>query len=596
MKRILLLIVLLTFAGIAYGQDVPDVTESACTGCGAVSYRNADGSWTEIEHKPGCPYYEPIDDGEDDPDPAPPTIVTPPPAPPPPVPTTSTYTLNEQGIAAYRNRDWLSAIYYFKEALKLSPNDAVIRQNLKDAELQESAHLFRHAQAIDLKEKGIAAFRNENWAEAISYYQEALKLFPEDATIQQNLKDAELQESTRQQQELAHQQQLAETLILNDKGIAAFRDRDWMSAINFFKEALKLSPSDAVIRQNLQNAEQNLKDSKLQELAHQKQLIKEQEAKRQHIFNERKAELLGSLMGDSSSKLELLTDTPVILPILNPAKISNPQISRIATNLNKITVPPLPAYVSKAWYEFLRPATEKSKSIMFGVDCALLAWDIAGHIGKGAASSYTVTLIAGKTIIAGAEGGLVFMTEKNDTYERALNFLKESKTAKQFSQMVWELKEKGAISKQSFQMVGELREKGTISAREYKDMIEAAKTVADEKNSRRLFWDAMLSSDALAAMANEAMMEIGTTLFLDGSTSIGSDLVKRKAIFKSIRLERNLAVSKLRNTKIPAEIEDLKRVIAHANKQLSLLFHVEGAGPKIIGFLAGQESSEETKK
>ena len=60
MRKLLLILVILAFAGILFGQDIPEPDTASCSGCGAMSYRNADGSWTDIKHKPGCPYYNKI--------------------------------------------------------------------------------------------------------------------------------------------------------------------------------------------------------------------------------------------------------------------------------------------------------------------------------------------------------------------------------------------------------------------------------------------------------------------------------------------------------------------------------------------------------
>jgi tetratricopeptide (TPR) repeat protein len=46
------------------------------------------------------------------------------------------FSLNEQGNHAYDKQQWLSAIEFYKSALKKSPNDKVIKSNLDEAELQ----------------------------------------------------------------------------------------------------------------------------------------------------------------------------------------------------------------------------------------------------------------------------------------------------------------------------------------------------------------------------------------------------------------------------------------------------------------------------
>jgi len=44
------------------------------------------------------------------------------------------FGFNEQGLQKFRNQNWKEAARFFRRALNLSPNDPVMRQNLKNAE------------------------------------------------------------------------------------------------------------------------------------------------------------------------------------------------------------------------------------------------------------------------------------------------------------------------------------------------------------------------------------------------------------------------------------------------------------------------------
>ena len=93
--------------------------------------------------------------------------------------------LNDQGLLAYRNRDWSNAIGYYRQALQYKPYDAVIRNNL----------------GVAINELGIEAWHGGRVIEAIKYYQEAVKNSPNDAMIKSNLDKATA--------ELARQQEVA---------------------------------------------------------------------------------------------------------------------------------------------------------------------------------------------------------------------------------------------------------------------------------------------------------------------------------------------------------------------------------------------------
>lgn len=91
--------------------------------------------------------------------------------------------LNEKGHEQYRQGNWAAAAQFYREALKVSPNDPVIQQNLRNAEAREKAR--------SLNLKGIAASQNLDWAAAARYFSDALQATPDDAVIQRNLKQME---------------------------------------------------------------------------------------------------------------------------------------------------------------------------------------------------------------------------------------------------------------------------------------------------------------------------------------------------------------------------------------------------------------------
>jgi len=98
----------------------------------------------------------------------------------------------------------------------------------------------RIEKARELNLKGNEQFSKGNWSEAIKLYSEALKVTPDDPVIQQNLKNAEAKDKCQS---------------LNRKGIQEYQNGNWQAAANYFREALKASPGSSVIQQNLKEAE-----------------------------------------------------------------------------------------------------------------------------------------------------------------------------------------------------------------------------------------------------------------------------------------------------------------------------------------------------
>jgi hypothetical protein len=270
-----------------------------------------------------------------------------------------------------------------------------------------------------------------------------------------------------------------------------------------------------------------------------------------------------------------------VLPAWRPEEISNPQIYKIAKSLDAIRVPPpIPsADASINW----NVVAQQTSGLGGAADYGMLALDLFGRIGAKH-MLFKGLVIGSKTLIAGAEGALLYVPRQTETYEKALKYLKDPATSKTFAYMVRDLKERGATSIQAAP-----------------DMLTAAKAVADPRvgDWRWLVWDAFLSPEARTAMVKKACLEIGTELAATGAGGIlekvSSDLAGRKAIFDAIRQERKKAVGMMKGA-TPADQHQLNRVIAHANKQLERTYRTEQAGPTLMGYFAGQYAYQEAEK
>jgi len=79
----------------------------------------------------------------------------------------------------------------------------------------ELARRRQHAQAKAVNERGLAAFKGNNFAAAVRYFEQAIRLYPDDRNIQANYRYA--------------------------KGRLAYSQHDYSSAANYFAEALRYS-------------------------------------------------------------------------------------------------------------------------------------------------------------------------------------------------------------------------------------------------------------------------------------------------------------------------------------------------------------------
>ena len=220
------------------------------------------------------------------------------------------FKLNEKGNQAYSAGNWKEAIDYYKKALNKSPNDSVIRQNLtkaksafaeednrireenlrkreKDTRIKEKD--TRKREAFNLNKKGNQAYRSGNWGKAISYYKKALRRSPNDSVIRQNLtnaKNALAEENLRKGEE---EDRKREVVKLKEKGNQAYSSGNWKEAIDYYETALKKSPNDSVIRQNLTKAKNALVE---EDARRQAQLA-------QAEFEKDKKEMLAQFKGGS---------------------------------------------------------------------------------------------------------------------------------------------------------------------------------------------------------------------------------------------------------------------------------------------------------
>jgi tetratricopeptide (TPR) repeat protein len=182
--------------------------------------------------------------------------------------------LNKKGNQAYKSGNWKQAINYYKNALKKSPNDRIIKKNLINAQNALNKEYAKKKNASSLNKKGNQAYKSKNWKQAVSYYKNALKNSPNNRVIKQNLiyaQKALSKEYTKKRNASA----------LNKKGNLAYNSKNWKQAIDYYKKALKNSPNNRVIKQNLRYAKNALaKQAQKKKLAaEQRKKIKEQKDK-----------------------------------------------------------------------------------------------------------------------------------------------------------------------------------------------------------------------------------------------------------------------------------------------------------------------------
>ena len=128
-------------------QDIPKPTGWACASCGATA-----PVYTPIQHKPSCEYNSGTSNsgtGNSGPNWA--QILANKKAAAEARKRAESYQLNEKGVKAYNERKWEEAVRYFKAAVKKNGSDPVMRQNLVNA--QNNLNAQKKADELALQEK-----------------------------------------------------------------------------------------------------------------------------------------------------------------------------------------------------------------------------------------------------------------------------------------------------------------------------------------------------------------------------------------------------------------------------------------------------------
>ena len=104
------------------------------------------------------------------------------------------YNLNQQGMAYAGQGNWEMALYYYKKAHEMYPEDQVIKNN------------YYAVNGYLLNEKGNRYYEQGDWSAALGYYRQAVEFRPEDKQTRVNLSNA--QDMLQRQAEEQSQDQL----------------------------------------------------------------------------------------------------------------------------------------------------------------------------------------------------------------------------------------------------------------------------------------------------------------------------------------------------------------------------------------------------
>lgn len=335
------------------------------------------------------------------------------------------------------------------------------------------------------------------------------------------------------------------------------------------KEAVKQAEIDAELRRA--DAErQRVADAERQ------RLLADEAERLQKAFNAMKPGMVGGLKeaegfesglkgstGDSLGLKELDDGRPSDIAAAKPAwevQITDPQIAIHARRLESV-VPPLPMPAREIPLNWKQIYLNDDR-LMNTTDLVVAAWEATGVLGEAMSGPVDWIIIGGKAVIADENGAYLYLVKKEQDYDAALAFLKNPAQAQQFAHLVQDV-----------------RENRPLPASANPAMVQAARAITDPRlgnSSTDMAIDSMLSKDALSSMFRKAAIEVVAKKLGDKAGDLSKDADLRKAMYDSVREEREVARKMLATESTTKEQRaEWKAVIDYANQVTANIYSVE---------------------
>jgi tetratricopeptide (TPR) repeat protein len=267
----------------------------------------------------------------------------------------------------------------------------------------------------------------------------------------------------------------------------------------------------------------------------------------------------------------------------------NSQVAAIIHGIRNIQVPP-PILPTEAAITFgqIAPEDHTSKNILLGTELGVAVVDVIGKIGGSPLNGTKLIFATGKTFVAAENGADVYLVRRNDTYEKALRYLKDDATRDDFTAIVRALKDHRPIP-----------ENASI------DMARAAEAILDPKlgnNGKRIAWDAMFSPEARNAALTQVCIELeGEIIGQATKTMVARLMVARQPAFTEATEYLTKARVALQQVEDPAARDSLNEAVRLANNMIAKSYHTVHPGSsgmehiESIFFKQQQEENRESK-
>ena len=391
----------------------------------------------------------------------------------------------------------------FASGLGVSSQFYYVQENLSAQEMAEREEARRKAaEAHDDDQKGLDAAKHDDWKTATDWFRKASDLLPDDADILAHLKQSIAAQNSSSSEELL---------------------------------ALKIRLQNAFTGVSLENINKRLENDTV---------VRQLKRDAQNISDYTPRPTLGSRVNVA----ELL-----------PAALlrEDPQIGSSIRHLLSTPVPP-PILPQEAQIVFgqIAPADERTKNVSLIGDGGITAFSVFAKVGESPVLPWAKgILVLDNILMADVDGAEVFLAKQDETFQKALYYLKDKSTRKDFINIVRDYREGKRLP-----------ENASI------EMARTAEAMLDPKlgnSNRHIFWDAMWSPEAINSAMTQTCIEVGTfAVEKTAKRLMARILVTHDPEFRNAAEVLKKARVDLPRLKDPASIEALKKSIDLANQAI----------------------------
>lgn len=138
------------------------------------------------------------------------------------------------GDKLLKDERYAEAVMQYESALKVYPNNSAAQAKYQDAKNKKDAYNTKVAEFDRLKSKGEEFTLRKRYAEAISYFEQALQLFPNETELSDKIKELQTKKNIADR----YDAKIAEADAL-------YEDQSYAEAKNAYQEALSVIPNDS---------------------------------------------------------------------------------------------------------------------------------------------------------------------------------------------------------------------------------------------------------------------------------------------------------------------------------------------------------------